>query len=409
LIIIVLGGIGSLIWWQAPPVWNSWRQEKALNQVETFAEKGDCRNALIALRRATESDPSDPRVWREAATFLARIGSSECLVAHRNLARLDPGDVAVQIALVTEPLRFDDLATARNGLEKLESAGRADSAFHRLAAAVALALNKQEEFVDQLKKLVAIDPTDSRAQLQLAAIELWSDDQPTSARGWAKLEPLLTAPEVRLRVALERLNFVAQGRNSEKVDQEVAKLLPLFKPETTKQQIVRDQPDEPPGWNQLLDALGDVAGSEAEDAARYINWLSRLGLETRASTWINSLSEEAKKSPEVLNATLVLAAKLNDLERLHDLLTDDRLSHIPSGTISLLIASRLQETRFDSARGIATWKDALHMSNDSLAGLRIMARLAGIWKNQEGLILALERIVSRFPRERWAYDALRFI
>ncbi len=115
----VVGGAG---WYFSRPYWHEWRQGTALEQVEQFAEQDDYRNALLALRRATEAAPSDPRVWRKASEFLARIGSPEVVVAQRNLVRLNPDDMALKVALIPEALRFKDMESAASGIDQLEAA-----------------------------------------------------------------------------------------------------------------------------------------------------------------------------------------------------------------------------------------------------------------------------------------------
>jgi hypothetical protein len=407
LIILGLGGLVAVGWYVGKPMYVSWRQGTALEQVEQFSEQDDYRNALLALRRATQSDPSDPRVWRKAAEFLARIGSPEVVVAQRNLTRLDPNDVGLKVALVTESLRFNDLESAAEGLVMLEEGARQDAAFHRLAAAVALALGESDEMVAHLEALVEMMPQDYAARFNLAAMQVWSTDEDEVAAAGVELARLCTQPEVRVRAALERLKLAAVSRRAELVDQEVAFLVRTFDPRLGGLPLLRTDPNEPAGWSQLIDQLKTMAANDAADAALLARWLADIGLQIEALNWIEDLDEPILADPRMSTTLLDIAAQSNDLSLIRETLESGRLGRIPSSTIALAIAARVQAAEVGTARAQATWADAVNSSATSLGGLRVLARLGGIWREHTDANLALEKIVELYPREVWACEALR--
>ena len=378
-----------------------------MEQVERFAEQDDYRNALLALRRATESDPSDPRVWRKASEFLARIGSPEVVVAQRNLTRLQPEDMGLKVALVTEALRFNDLESAAEGLELLGEGARRDAAFHRLAAAVALALGESEEVARHLEVLIETSPQDYVARFNLAAMQAWSEDEDVIAAAGVELARLCTQPKVRVRAALERLKLAAMSRNSALVDQEVAFLVRTFDPDLAQLPLLRADPAEPPGWSTLLGQLKSMSRNDSSDAALLGRWLSDIGLQIEALNWIEGLDEEILKDPRLSGTLMDLAAQTNDLSLLREVLESGRMGRIPFNTIALALAARVQALGVGEARSRLTWQDAVNSSATSLGGLRVLARLAGIWQDRMEVNLALEKIVELYPREVWACEALR--
>ena len=399
--------LAVFVWHLGRPFWQKWRQDRALAQVEEFAGRNDHRSALIALRRATEIDPNDFRVWREAAAFLAKIGSPEAVVARQNLARLAPDDISLRIALVTEALRFGDISTAQSGVEALENARQRDVAFHRLAAAVSLALGRSAEFEQHLSALVAADPSDLTSRFNLAALHLWSDDPAVSSGAFATLVTLTAEPSIRVRASLERLKFAAATRDAAKVDLEVASLVPLLNPLLAGKLLTRDSPDEPPGWDALLDGLKSSAGSNPGDATLLARWLDGLGLGLPALAWIDTLPASLRADSQLAAAEADLAARANDLPRLRSRLIERAWGQISEETINLAIAARVQQMRFGDQRARPTWDDAIVTTRDTLAGLRMLARLGGLWSDNEGTERALQSIVDRYPREYWACDALR--
>lgn len=408
--IFILGGIAGLLgggWYVAKPIWDSWRQGTALEQVEEFAAQNDYRNALLALRRATQSDPSDPRVWRKAAEFLARIGSPEVVVARRNLTRLEPADMGVKVALVTEALRFNDLESAAEGLALLDEGARQDAAFHRLAAAVALALGEWDKVEEHLRALIEASPEDYAARFNLAAMQVWSDDEDVMAAAGVELARLCTRPEVRVRAALERLKLAAMSRSPTLVDQEVAYLVRTFDPSLAGLRLLQNDSSEPPGWSTLLHQLKTMSADSSEDAALVARWLSDIGLEIEALNWIEGLDEAVRSAPRLTGTLLDLAAQTNDLVLLREVLESGRMGRIPFNTIALVVAARVQAMEIGTARAQPTWRDAINSSATSLSGLRVLARLGGIWREHAEVNLALEKIVELYPREVWACEALR--
>lgn len=405
--VVVFGVLAGAGWFFGWPMVQEWRQGTAIEQVEQFAEQDDYRNALLALRRATEANPAEPAVWQRAAEFLARIGSPEVVVAQRNLARLSPDDVGLKVALVTEALRFSDLESAVEGLEQLEEAARHDAAFHRLAAAVALAMGEQEELRLHLQALITAAPDDYRARFNLAAIDVWSTNEDVAAAAGVELGRLCTQPEVRVRAALERLKLAAASRSEATVDQEVAFLVRAFDPSQTQLALFRSDPNEPPGWTQLLNLLKEAARRDDTDAALLARWMADIGLDLEALNWVKSLPPEMREADQLTITLVDLSARTNDLELLREVLVSGRMGQIPVSTINLALAARVQSLEFGGDRSRPTWEDAVATSANSLAGLRVLARLGGMWEDQLEVNLALEQIVELYPREFWACEALR--
>ncbi|MET0262905.1 MAG: hypothetical protein ABW223_08400 [Rariglobus sp.] len=405
--ILVVLVIASAVWVFGKPFWQKWRQDRALAQVEEFAGRNDYRSALLALRRATEIDPNDFRVWREAAEFLAKIGSPEAVVARQNLTRIAPDDISLRIALVTEALRFGDVSTAQSGVTALEQASRRDAAFHRLAAAVSLAMGRSAEFEQHLVSLVEADPADLASRFNLAALRLWSVDAEKSRQAYPALIALGNEPTVRVRASLERLKFAAASREAAKVDSEVALLVPQLNPALAGTLLKRDTPNEPPGWDALLDALKVASAGNPGDATLLALWLNDLGLGTRALTWLDTLPAAVRADAQLAAAEADIAARVNDLPRLRNSLATRAWGQIPEEAINLAIAARVQQMRFGEVRARPTWDDAVSTSTETLAGLRMLARLGGIWRDSDGTERALQVIVDRYPREYWACEALR--
>ena len=67
-------GISYAAWHLSGPTRREWKARQALVQSNKFLEEKDYRNAVLALRRATQATPDDSQVWRETADLLSRLG-----------------------------------------------------------------------------------------------------------------------------------------------------------------------------------------------------------------------------------------------------------------------------------------------------------------------------------------------
>lgn len=390
------------------PWWHRWQHGQALVQAREFAQQRDYRSTLLALRRATELAPDDIGTWKETANYLSELGLPEAVVARQNVAALAPQEIGLRLAVVTEALRFGQTEVAETTAAGINAASRQDVAFHRLAAALAVALGRSQELEEHLAAIVAARPGDEQARFNLTAVRLWSGDVTASTQAQAELETLLDSRPVRIRAALELLKYAARARDPARVDRLVSLLLDRFGAPAGMMHVVVK--GEPVGWYAWLDLLkSGAAASGPDDVARVARWLGDIGQARETLLWIEGLPPEARNSTEVASAAADLAAGVDELRRLGSLLRAGAWGAWPEDAITLALASRVQQLRVSKLRSQQTWIDAVTACDDSLVGLRALVRLASWWHDEPGEELALETIIKRRPQALWACDALRVI
>ena len=390
------------------PSWRHWQHGQALAQAHEFARQRDYRSTLLALRRATELASDDIGTWKEAANYLSELGLPEAVVARQNVAVLAPQDISLRLAVVTEALRFGQTEVAEATVDGINAASRQEVAFHRLAAALAVALGRTQELEEHLAAIVAACPGDDQARFNLTAVRLWGGDETVSTQAQGALEELLKSRPVRIRAALELLKYAARSRDPARVDRLVSVLLDRFgAPEGMMQVVVKG---EPVGWYAWLDTLKhNAADSGPDDVARVARWFGDIGQSRETLLWIEGLPPQLRDSMEVASVAADLAASVEELRRLGSLLRAGAWGTWPEDAITLALASRVQQLRLSQLRAQQTWTDAVTACDDSLVGLRALVRLAASWHDEPGEELALETIVQRRPQALWACEALRVI
>ncbi len=399
----VLAVLAVPAWFFGWPAWQRWQRGQAVEQVRVFAEQHDYRSATLALRRALELGAGDPAAWRQAVRLLGEIGSPEVLTAHEQLARMSPGDNAVRLALVRDALRFERLDLAREALEAIDAQGRDETAFYRLAAALAQAMGRDEEIEASLARLVEVAPDDAVARFNLAAVRQWSLDDAKRTAAQTELAALTDDPRVRVRAALEWLKAAAREQDEQQLRATIAALQEKFVPGWRA-----DFPDaEGAGWARLVEHLKVAATADgAEATAVLAGWLGEIGQPRETLVWLESLPAALRSGSEVADIAAELSARIGDLDRVERYLREGAWGVWPRDALTLAIASRLQVLRYGEAPGRATWGTALAAAGGSLPGLRAMVRLADVWGDGEGRERALQEVATRFPKSFWAHEAL---
>jgi thioredoxin-like negative regulator of GroEL len=398
-----VAAVAGLVYWFGLPWWRRRQHDQAMEQAGQFAEQNDYHNLLLALRRATVLEPTDPATWHEAEKYLSRLGSPEALVAREQLARLEPGNLAVRLALVQEALAHGRVESARAALASLDEAARRDVAFHRLAAAVALATGREAELESHLTAILAALPQDPDARFNLAAVRLWSLDPAAQAAARADLDTLTENPTYRIRAAIMLLTETARQRDQVRMLALLQLLVGRFAPGATTDFASPGIP----GWEALIAGMKVAAAGKPEDAALLARWLADAGRAPEANLWIETLPIKVQKSPEVADAAAELSAQAGDLPRLDALLRDGAWGAIPDKVRILALAAHIQHLAARDARAGETWGDAVAACGNSVESLRALSRLGGLWQDSDGTEQALEALLTHQPQAGWAFEALR--
>jgi hypothetical protein len=408
-VVLVLIPVGAAVYRFGRPVLHRWQRDQALDEARELAAKKDYRAALVALHRAVAKSPPDVQTWKQVADFLGEIGSPEVLVARKNLVWLAPDDLSLRLGFVLDALRFGDVAGAREAVSGVREGAREEVDFFRMAAALAYATGRTEEFERSLTELLARAPADREAALDLATLRLWGADAGRAEAARASLTELLAYPDVRVRAAVELLKHVARTGTRADANALVAELHRRWfgQPPPPLAETAQRALTEPPGWVPVVEAMKRDAEEAAHEAAVLARWLAAIGQPREAALWLDGLADRVRRSRLVGAARLELALGLDDAERLRPLLLDGAWGRARSDTIDLAFAARWQRRAGRAANAAATWADAVASAGESLPGLRVLARVATAWGDAEGAEAAMQAVTRRFPAERWAWEALR--
>jgi len=385
------------------PFWRHWQYGRALAQAADFERLHDNRNALLAMRMAINLSPGDRATREAAAALLSRIGSPEAVDLREQIVRMAPDDPAARLAFAQEALRFGETLRAQTALSEIKAADRG-LVFHRLAALLASALGQTSEAKAQLASVLTADASDVEAKLDFAGLLARSADAAEVSGGVAGLETLVQVPATRVRAAVELLKAAARGRDPTVLGARVEWLRKTFNGGKVQVESAEN------AWIFLVEQVKAMATTPG-DVALVARWVGKLGQGREMVVWLESLPSELRDAGEVRAVAAELSAELPDLPRLRALLEAGAWGDIPSAALSQVIDSRRAAGGGKEAGGMpeAVWSKAAAACGDSAQGMRVLTRLALVWKDDGGAEVVLGNALERFPRDFWSREQLRML
>jgi len=338
-----------------------------------------------------------------AANLLSRIGSPEAVDLREQIVGMAPDDQVARLAFVREALRFGETLRAQTALGAIRESAARGPEYHRLAAMLASALGQTAEAKAQLAAVVTDDPADMEAKLDFATLLARSDDASEVVAALAGLETLVRVPETRVRATVELLKAATRGRDSAVLGARVQWL----------RKVLNGGAAPPTGsagdaWLSLVEQVKTMATTPV-DVALIARWVGRLGQGREMVVWVESLAPGLRDAEDVRAVEAELSAELLDLSRLQTLLETGAWGDIPSAALRDVIDFRR------AAGGVVVpgripeevWRKATADCADSAQGMRVLTRLALVWKDDGGAEVVLEKALERFPRDFWSREQLR--
>jgi tetratricopeptide (TPR) repeat protein len=150
-----------------------------------------------------------------------------------------------------------------------------------------------------------------------------------------------------------------------------------------------------------------LAATNPMDVALLARWLGSIGLAGEALVWIEHQPLETQSHPSVKDAAVILSTLSKDPERLAHWLSSDAWGELPDRFIKLISHAELVQSGGVSTTSRAGWLGAFAAAQDSVASLRVMARLAAIWRNEVENEHTLKALIRLAPHDLWAYQGLQ--
>ncbi|HVU22868.1 MAG TPA: hypothetical protein VHE13_02010 [Opitutus sp.] len=396
-------------WKEVQPRYLHWKQERALGQAKEFIAKHDPANAQLALDVALKTIPGNPETLRVAADMLEQVGAPQAMRLRRAVVQIEPDSAEDGAKLVFSCLRFRDFNAAKDALSGTSPKVSAEPPMLRAALAFAIATDNSPVADTLFDRLRAVYPNDT--ELRHAQAILWLRHPGTERREEARheLEELARQdPKVALEINREFAADALRRRDYDEAKRHYHKVLAdpgaTFTDRLQKANIdllIDHQPFE-----LLFTTLAPFAAQNETDAAQFAEWLLVQNRGAEADTWMSNLPARVRNSPALKATHAEAIAQLGDWDRLATMLHEGAWGSIPPDTLRLAFAARTIDNPNHPSLRRETWDMTLDSAAGNLGALRVLQRLAVIWKWGDETERTLWAIARAYPDQTWAHQAL---
>jgi len=407
--IAVLAVGGWQAWDRLQPRYLRWKQERALKQAKEFIANHDAPNAQVALEVALRAVPGNPETLRVAADMLEQVGAPQAMRLRRAVVQIVPDSAEDAAKLVVSCIAFRDFNAAKDALSTTPPKVAIQPPMLRAALTFAIVTDNAPVADYIFNTLREQFPKDEGLRHAQALLRLRHPREERRLDARRELEELSKHnPDLTLQINREFAGDALQRRDYAEV--KVRQKLILADPAATFTDrlqkanvdlLIDHQPFEP-----LFAELSPLAAKNEADAGQFAQWLLVQNRATDADRWLSGLPEPLRRSPVLKAAQADAVAQLGDWDRLAALLQDGAWGPVSKETIRLALAAQTVNNPSRPSLRRETWDMTIDSAGGSLAALRILQRLASIWKWDDESERTLWAIARTFPDQTWAHQAL---
>jgi thioredoxin-like negative regulator of GroEL len=408
---LCLGLIGVLcllviVCWGGHRFYVRWQEHKLMRQAHVAFDKNDLRWATMAAQRAYAVEPESADACRMLATVAERQDSPEAIDWRRRVVALNPNSMPDRIALVESALRFQQSAIAAGVLAQVPAEQQNDARYHGTAAHVALTKNDLTTAEQHLTMAVRLSPNDPQRQLELAEVQLRSDDRSKRDAGRALAERLKIDPRVRLDALHVLLDNAGRWRHdsaSVELARELDRLPDApFADRLAALGILRGLND--PDFTASLTRLEAESTRSAEKAVNLLTWMNSHGLSLLAIDWSKQLPPEMLGSIPLRFALADAYVRLRDWAALKAIL--QRGSWDGAEPIRRALQAKAAHESGDAVGFETNWVAAVGAAGADPANLNLLQTIAFQWNWSDKATAVLWMLAENPDAQRDALQAL---
>ena len=408
---LCLGLIGVLcllvvVCWGGHRLYVRWQEHKLMRQAHVAFDKNDLRWATMAAQRAYAVEPKSADACRMLATLAERQNNPEAIDWRRRVVALNPNSMPDRIALVESALRFKQSAIAAGVLAQIPAEQQNDTRYHSTAAHFALTKNDLAAAEQHLTMAARLSPNDPQRQLELAEVQLRSDDQSNRDSGRALAERLKTDPRVRLDALRVLIDDAVRWRH-DSASIELARELDrlpdaLFADRLAALGILRGLND--PGFAASLTRLEAESAQSADKAVNLLNWMNSHGLSLLAIDWSKQLPPEMLGSMPLRFALADAYVELQDWAALKAIL--QRGSWEGAEPMRRALQAKAARESGDAIEFETNWVAAVAAAGADPTNLNLLQTIAFQWNWPDKATAVLWILAENPDTQRDALQAL---
>ncbi len=399
-LLLAAGGIGGR------KVYREWKGGKAVAQAREAWARADYSKAGLWLRRALEADSKNVEALRMMGELAEVLQLSDAAIFWRSRL-LEAEPLATnRLILARAALAGGSHPVARQALEGLDPASQQRPEYHKLAAALALAMGRYDEAEAHFREAQRLEPNNLSSQLNLAALLMQRSEGRFADQGRAMLESLRANSGVRLEALRHLTRDALQRTNSARAVALAAEVVGDTNSAFADQFLYLDAMvlSRSPRLSSALAGTQQLAGTNAVQVFSLARWM--LGAMPPVDTlrWLQTLPPGLRTNLPVAMTLADAYLELKDWVGLRQHVGTQRWDEMEY--LRLAYASRaLRQQSLDAAAKVE-WSKAVRATEGSLDRLSVLQRVVGAWRWFPELEELLWMVVNKYPSEKPALQSL---
>jgi len=383
-----------------------WQQKHLIRQAREFLAKPDVPNALLCLRKAINSNPSNLEACRMMAEISELARSQQAVFWRNRLVSLEPHSLENRLALARTAVGAGDLALAQRALDSIDAEGKKTAGFHKIAGAVATSARQYSLAEQHFSEAARLEPDNPVSAFNLAMLGLHKTNEQAAAQARGTLQALCTNAGVRCD-ALRQLTMDAlRHKNMEGALGFSGELIKVtnstFNDRLLYLEILRVSSNAQ--LKPFLAGLQKDSAGNPHKAYEIAKWMMVTDKPDMALAWIQTLPPATRTNlpVPVIEADCYVAAR-------NWTLLQTNLAAQNWADLNCL--RRAYRTLTYKAMGMqssakAEWAEALKDTDNRLERLNQLLNTVTTWKWVQEQEDVLWIIYNRYPHETWAFRAL---
>ena len=378
-----------------------------------FADKKEYLQAALAAQRVLRFSPKDLAATRLMADMAEAVQSKEAVTLRKAIAELQPGVAENFLKWADTAIRLKDAPGAREALSRMDAAGKNTSAYHDMAARLAVLTGQTSQVYSHVEAAAQLDPQNENYQLQLAAVHLGSPLPEVRKAATATVQQLAESPKIR-REALRTLvqSSLAYGDANKALGfayQLMSGAEGQFEDRMLTLKILGLLKRHEYWW--FIAQLGADLPEKDDDLVTLLSWMNNNGLARLSLAWATEMPNDRSERVPVCVAVAEAHALLGNWGKLKTMLKFQKWGELEFQREAL--TARVTREEGDEAGAHSHWNAAVTLATERRDALSALARFAGAWNWDEEYtnllwviargrnepMMALQRLLRKYTAE----------
>lgn len=384
--------------------YRKWQADRFVRRAETYLGWGDNKSATLTARNVLEFAPSNNGALRVMAEVSEREGVSSAIDWRQKVADNNPESVSDAVALAKTAMKFGSLPTAQKALERIGAKAGTSAQYHEALGQLAAAKKDPREAETHFIAALKLKPDDVTLQLELAVVQLRSNDSATKGEAARVLTRLLNDRGVRVAAAKNLIQNALEQRDSDVVH--FAEVLLGFPEASFQDRLLCLQLFNRLQLPQFASALTDLQAEAAENPEKLailLSWMSGNHLGIVALDWTKRLAPEMLMKRPVFVAVADCYISARDWTGLQEWCTKKEWPGLESLRHAYLALS--SRSTGDSINSDLEWSKAVKLATTT-DDLETLQRAAAKWDWKKESVDLLWTLANNSDKQRAALNTL---